>query len=385
MLPPFYENRYTWAMQLYDQKNIDKLPWPDTQEGHRAKDFLIPLISKGTHTYIENVKTDMAALTVDNLVLPISINETEWNNSYVCSLYGQYILYAKDEIQQISSPILRKLVSGAVHVLGKALKAGQVNKVVQVNNWLLSTNLYPDLSENQIQKITDFLRKKYPNHALVFRTVHNKQKQLLTALESTGYQRIFSREIFLLDPKDPAVWKERHVKKDLRLLKESAYSEAKPKLEEAQRLANLYKCLNTDKFSAQNPQFKNTFIELALKSDVLTMNGLSSEDSLDGVFGWTSRSGMMVAPFFGYETSLPQDKGLYRQISLLSMLKAKEENLILHMSAGAGSFKKRRKAKAVPEYHMIYSEHLSWARRIPWWILNQISRHVIPRVLKVMH
>ncbi len=43
---------------------------------------------------------------------------------------------------------------------------------VHVNNWLLSTNLYPALSEAQIRAITTHLIARFPTHAIAWRSVN---------------------------------------------------------------------------------------------------------------------------------------------------------------------------------------------------------------------
>ena len=76
-------------MQIYDKTNIDDAPWSDMT----MRDFLVPLVKNGTKKYFDNVETDFRVLFVDDIPLPISINESEPHNSNVCSPYAHYVDY----------------------------------------------------------------------------------------------------------------------------------------------------------------------------------------------------------------------------------------------------------------------------------------------------
>jgi len=57
---------------------------------------------------------------------------------------------------------------------------------VMVNNWLLSTNLYPPSSNETLEAISRFLIERFPKHAIVYRSVNPilNESMLLTVARS---------------------------------------------------------------------------------------------------------------------------------------------------------------------------------------------------------
>ena len=149
------------SIKLFDINNINQLIWSDIYDHQYAKRFLLPMITDGVFKYIKNIKTDLRVLTLNNLVLPVTINNMEYENSYVCSLYTHYISYAIEELKELKNPALEKLLTFMLNSLGLVLKAGNINKTVYINNWMLSTNLYPEISTDEIQEITAYFKKNF--------------------------------------------------------------------------------------------------------------------------------------------------------------------------------------------------------------------------------
>jgi hypothetical protein len=85
------------------------------------------------------------------------------------------------------------------------------------------------------------------------------------------------------------------------------------------------------------------------------------------------RNGVMTQPFFGYDTRLPQELGLYRLLSLKTLLEGEERGLLVHASAGVGPFKRLRGGVATIEYNAVYDRHLQAARRLPWTLLKLLA------------
>ena len=137
--------------------------------------FLTPLIEKGVSAHIKNVKTDLRVLVCGDHFFPVTINETEYENSYVCSPFSYFISYAKEEsnahlTSKWAAPLIRMLLHGAE----KILKWFQVNKIIIINNWFSSTNLYSPIPPVQLEQIVRFLKRRYPDHAIVFRSLDSR-------------------------------------------------------------------------------------------------------------------------------------------------------------------------------------------------------------------
>lgn len=86
--------------------------------------------------------------------------------------------------------------------MGSWLRRTNINKVIVVNNWMLSTNLYHSINERQIEQITNLFVEKFPEHTILFRSLNNALYPVTTeALSTVGYKKIMSRSIYLFDPK----------------------------------------------------------------------------------------------------------------------------------------------------------------------------------------
>lgn len=363
-------------IKLYNSDNIESCVWPQNSEGEYAQRFLTPLIQRGVTNYIENVRTDLRALVWDELVLPITVNDGEYENSYVCSPYGYYISYAKESLSFLTKAWTRYGIKALLWSSAKVLRHYQVNKVVMVNNWLYSTNLYPQLESKQLIRIVDFLQQQFPDYAIVFRSIDPyTSSTCYQALQQIGFDYIASRQIFFIRPHETSLFESRLFKSDLKLLKNSGYEIiAGDQLTEQDfpRALELYRDLYIEKYSELNPKFNEDFVRLLLMQKLMHFKVLKKEGRIDGIVGYVQRNGMMLCPFFGYDRAVPKETALYRLLSTVLMLEAYEQGLLFHQSSGASTFKKIRKAQDCIEYMAVYSRHLSFKRKIPWRLLKNM-------------
>lgn len=392
-------------VRLYDRETIHLLDWDAKRDGAYAKAFLLPLMRDGVKPYIANISTQLLALEIDDLVLPITVNDEEYENAYVCSPYTHYITYAQEELYHLGKPWLEKCLAGFLSLLSGWFKKGRINRVVCVNNWLVSTNLYHTLTQAQVERITQFLVETFPGHAILFRSVQAGTGSGLLDLfthSAKGYKRIISRQIYIYEPKNDHQLPSKHrwiLKRDQKLLAESEYRVrrgADIPNQEAERIVELYNKLYLDKYSFRNPQFTPAFIRLALRESLLEIAVLERSSSaekgqseangsrIDAVLGYFVRNGVMTTPLFGYETDLPPETALYRLLSAQLVADSRRSDLILHQSSGAASFKRCRGAMPFVEYNVVYDRHLPVGRRIIWTVLQVISERIgIPMMQKL--
>lgn len=374
-------------VELYDKRNIECLVWPDTKDGEYAKKYLVPFIRDGVKSYIKNVDTEMMILQIGEYIIPITINNEEYENSYVCSPYTHYVSYALEELHELKKPVLEHVLSGIIKTIGVILKRTRLNKVVHVNNWLLSTNLYPDLTDEILKKIIIFLRECFPEHTIIFRSLNKVTNgNIISYLNKVGCYPIASRQVYGLNLKSGKLPSLYDVKKDLKLLASSCYevvSADQLSASDIPRMIELYKMLYLDKYSENNPQFTGAFIECALRTGILTLFGLRKGDLIDGVIGFFERNGVITTPFVGYDVAQPQAAGLYRLLSIKIIIEAAARCVYLNNSSGAAQFKRNRGAFGHIEYSMVYYSHLSWWRRIPWLLLSSVMNNMgIPLMKK---
>jgi hypothetical protein len=376
-------------LQLYDQHNLAELDWETVEDGSFARKYHMPFLLNGTKFYISNVDTQLMLLQVDSLLLPVTVNHKEYENSYVVSPFTHYISYAKKELEALNKKWLSLPLQPVLTGLGYYLRACKINRVVIVNNWLVSTNLYPNLSEEQIEAITSFLVERFPDHAILFRSVNDFYPSgLVDCFLQQNYLPIPSRQVYFFDPRQETLLNSKTrwiLKRDRKLLFKSGYRwvNGKRLSEEAlQRLVELYELLYLDKYSIHNPQFQLSFLIHAMKQGFLHIYALEKEEEIDGVVGFFIQNGVMTTPFFGYDIHKPQKIGLYRMLSSLLVEKARERQLVLHESSGAASFKRGRGAFGSLEYTMAYVQHLPRSRRQAWQGLSRILQKIAVPILK---
>lgn len=375
------------AITLHE--SADTVPWPDTADGALARHYLEPMMREGTTRFIANANTRLHILALGDRVLPLTINDDEWSNSYVCSPYTHYVSYAREELRALKEPKLERPLDLALRGLGSWLRAGNINRTVHVNNWLLSTNLYPRLSGEELRRITALLVERFPRHALVFRSIHEIEgPEWRQDFESLGYRMLASRQIYYHRPGD-LTFIDRQARKiwnkDRRLLERSGYEVLGPEqltCGDLPRLLELYNLLYLDKYSYKNPQFTEPFLSQALNHGTLVLKALRKDGRIDGVLGFYARNGTMTTPLFGYDTSLPQELGLYRMLSVLTHESAAERGLLLHLSSGAAGFKRCRGARPKIEYSAIHDAHLPPVRRLAWASLRRVVNHLAVPLLE---
>lgn len=377
-------------IQIYDHHSIDQVPWPTTPEGAYARSLLDPLIRHGPQRLIDNADAEVRVLVAGNLVLPLVLGNPapSVKNSYVCSTTTHYIDYAKREIEieLHDQPFVRALVPPMLDMLRPLLLWSKFEQVVFVNNWLLSTNLYPAMPPAQIQALRDLLVRSFPQHAIVFRSVNDQlNTALMQQLQRLDFRTVFSRQVYILDPHDSRYQQKKSYQKDRSLARRSAYAWAEAgeiQPSDIARIKALYDELYLKKYSFYNPQFNQYFFAEALRERWLTFLVLKRNNQIDGVLGFIERNGVMTTPLIGYDRSIDAAAGLYRLISLKLVEQAAARGLILHQSSGAAAFKRHRGSTASMEYNLIYDQHLAPRYRLPWQLLEALSRAVIMPVMR---
>ncbi|WP_339306373.1 GNAT family N-acetyltransferase [Paenibacillus sp. FSL R5-0519] len=376
-------DNYIERVRLYDQHSFKDMDWPDTEDGEYARAYLEPMMQQGAESFMSNVETTMLLARIDDLVIPLTVNDAEYDNAYVCSPYTHYVSYAKQELSMLEKPVLEKGLSALLSLIGWGMKRSQINKVVHVNNWLLSTNLYPAMSGEQAECLLAVVQERYPEHVIVFRSLCSGLHPDLTArLTEVGCRLIPSRQIYLYQANDPNFGNSKSrwlLKRDYELLAKHEYefvSEVEMTDADIPRIVELYKRLYLEKYSYHNPQFTERFIAAAMASGTLRLYGLRKEGRLDAVMGYFCRNGIMTTPLFGYDTAVSQSVGLYRMLSACLIKQARKNGHLLHESAGAAQFKRNRGAVADFEYSAVYERHLPWGRRWCWMLLDRLLNRI---------
>ncbi|QJD88037.1 GNAT family N-acetyltransferase [Cohnella herbarum] len=342
------------------------------------------MLKHGSELYVRNVRTRLLILSIDGIPVPITVNDSEYDNSYVCSPYTHYVSYAKQELDLLGNRMLIASLGALLSGIGVLLKRASFNRIVHVNNWLLSTNLFPALAEEQWEAALDKLLAAFPDHAIAFRSLNpSLNARELDRLGSRKCRLVPSRQIYLLRTDDSNFGNAKSrwlLKRDDALADKHGYEKVDASGmtdEDVPRIAELYRMLYLEKYSFYNPQFSERLLEEALREGTLELFGYRRNGRLDAVLGFYARNGAMTTPLFGYDTSLPQELGLYRMLSSLLIELARDRGLLLHESSGAAQFKRNRGAVAEIEYTAVHIRHLPLSRRWCWsaleWLLVRIG------------
>lgn len=347
--------------------------------------WIAAMRTQGVRALIANVDTELRALHHGSLgvTLPLSVGDREYGDSYVFSPYTHYVSYAREELSMLHSRAARTMLGALLTPAGWLLQASRFNRTVQVNNRLLSTNLYPELNAAEICSAVDVLQNEFPDRSIMFRSLNPRTTPVyLETLEKLGFRLVPSRQVYLYESPDRIPSKARWLqKRDYGLLDQHGYDVCGPEelsVADAPRLAELYRMLYIDKYSAHNPIFTPLFFEQSLQAGLLKLHALRSRDTgrLDAVLGYYAQSGIMTTPVFGYDTTVPQETGLYRMLSAVLLRLAEAERCVLHESAGAARFKRNRGATAEIEYSAVYDRHLPLYRRMGWALLSPLLNRV---------
>ena len=375
------------SVHLYDASTIDSLIWPETADGDYAKRFLPSLVKNGIDHYIDNIKADIKVIKFDNLVMPIIIVDNKYDISHVCSPYAHYISFALEYLHLMENSFVRGLTKVYLKLLGKILRLGKVNKIVYVNNWLFAVDLYPaEMTPEAVGAITSFLQNQYSDHTIAFRSINSATSpESYRALKRNAFDLIASRQIYVTDAKNESLFQTRIFKSDMKLMKEKDYeilNNDQLSTEEVPRVLELYKKLYIDKYSELHPQVNIHYMQLIFDQQLMHIKALKKNGTIEGAAGIIYRNGVMYTPFFGYETNLPQEAGLYRILSTVLSLEAKQRGLLFNQSAGASFYKKIRKAEPSTEYLAVYHKHLPYLRRLPWKLLKGIMNTIAIHFMK---
>ena len=355
------------SVRLLDPAAMSPADWPAGSEMLRA--YAGGFAERGATRLVANLRTELRVLHTGDAVLPVTINDSDYDNTYVCSPYTAYATYAKEETSLLHDrwwcPALAVLADSA----GAILKRARINRMVQVNNWMLSTNLFRRDATWNLDAITAVLREKFPDHFICFRSLNAwSDAALLQRFRASGYKLVASRPVYVFEDFARTWLRTHNAKLDRRALARTEFRViAHDELGEAdyERMAELYRQLYIEKYSRLNPQFTADYLRLCHRARAMTFFGLrATSGTLDGVLGLFAIDGIVTAPIVGYDTSRDARCGLYRLLMTLTFDFAMQRGLRLNLSSGAAHFKRLRGGRPQIEYSAIYDRHLSVSRRL---------------------
>jgi hypothetical protein len=345
------------------------------------------VLEAGPTAVAPNLDTLPGILSTGGGFSPIAVNNSEVDNSYPCSLVTQYVRYPLDELRLLKSRIFQWVARAGLTGLGALLEWGEIDRVVQWNAWLLSTNLLPRLSGGVLKTTTDSLTGRFPRHAVLVKNIHARDDPSLPGLfVQAGYHLIPSRKIYFFDGKDAGFLSRSNVKQDMAALRKLTdytpveHHEFQPA--DVPRIVRLYELLYVEKHSRLNPRYTPFFVQKALEHRFLEFRGLRhSSGRIDAVFACVRRGDVVATPFVGYDTAMIREPGFYRLLVAMLLRRVAEEGTLLNYSSGAGEFKRRRGGEGCLEYNAVYTRHLPMEQKLPFLLLDRCAGYFGGRFL----
>lgn len=353
------------------------IPWPTSADGDLLRRYYMPFLEKGAAPWITNAEATLGVAVAGDVALPFSVSvNSPPTASYVVSPTSHYVRYSAEEIHKIRSPTQRAILRTAVSPLSAFCEYGHLDEVVYVNNWLLSTNLYPAMAWHQLVAIVEALRDAYPTLPIVFRSIDLATRgELHGWLKGLGARMVFSRRVNIVHAHDPEVARKPDVKKDRKLLKKTGYKllqsgELTP--DHFPRIEELYNLLYLEKYSALNPAFTARFLQRMHDDGIWRFAAFEKNGRIDSVTATFAVDGVMTSPLVGYDTTLPRTLGLYRLAYMIALEHGLQAGHVINSSAGVAHFKTRRGTHPYREYNAVFDSHVSARRRRPWQLIEAI-------------
>lgn len=330
-----------------------------------------------TQPYVGNLTTTVELLREGSLTLPCTVNHGEPENAWVCSPLATYGSYVIEEIDRTIPRPWSLPLKALCHGYRGVLSAAAIDQTVTVNNWLLSTNLYPACDAAALARMIARLRERWPQHAIWFRSLNARHNQSwIDALRALGFDLLPSRQVYLYDDLENA----RHadLRRDLNLLKRTPLQPVREfGADDFARIEALYGLLYLDKYSRLNPHYRAAFMQRWHAQGLLDVWGLRDEAGvLQAALGTFRQGDTISAPIVGYNTALPQSLGLYRLLMARVFEMARRDGLKVNLSAGAAHFKRLRGGQPALEYSAVLSSHLPASRRFALSTLRGLTQYI---------
>lgn len=352
-------------MKLYNKQNIYKL-----NIDNEKILYLKALITNNLKFYIDNCDAELVLLEYEGLYIPLIVADNIPNQTYLTSLISSYISYPKQILNN-------KFVNIFFDFFAKVLTNFNIDKVIYVNHYLISTNINYEFSDKQISDITTFLKQKFPDYAICFRNIACEiNGTLFSSLKHNKYKFLINRCSYYVGFENfKNIFKKQSLKKDLSLFKKGKYKITNSVVDIFQQ-AKLYNDLYINKYTEINPKYNKEIFNLLRTSGFEVFTLLNRQNELVGFYVPFIFNNTVSVPWFGYDTSLAQKDGLYRLLMLNIIEYAKNNNYNLNLSSGVGEFKQRRGAKQYWEYLAIDYSHLDLYRKLLYSLLVEITNKI---------
>lgn len=321
-----------------------------------------------TRGFIANIDAQVETIGAGKLALPVTINDATKENAWVCSPLTTYSRYALEETRRVAPHVLAAPLCGVIRAADWWLRRAELDCAVSLNNWLLSTNLYPATNGIDFGALVAACQLRWPRHSVWFRSLNFAQHaDWLHALVAAGFDLIPTRQVYLFRDMSRNATKHQNLRRDLELLRTTSLTPVGHdgfKDADFEQSEALYAQLYLDKYSRLNPHYTAAFLRAWHHAGLLEFAGFRDNTGvLRAVVGMFGQGALLSAPIVGYDTRWPVSAGLYRLLMAHVFNTTREREAVLNLSAGAAHFKRLRGGEPEIEYSAVLSRHLSAATR----------------------
>lgn len=330
---------------------------------------------QATRAWIANVHARVEVLQTGAGPLPVTVHDGHAGDAWICSPRTTYADCAGEEAERYLPRALAPLGRMLPGMLGDVLARVGLDRAASINNWLLSTNLYPALERVALPALLDEAVARWPRHGLWFRSLNAcDTPDWLQALRERGCLPVASRQVYLYDRLTELPARHRDLRRDLALLHKTPLRHAaNDSIDDADypRIAELYALLYIGKYSRTNPLYGEAFLRAWHRAGLLEFEGFRDAGGrLSAVVGLFRQASTATAPIVGYDTHQPRKTGLYRLATACAYRRCMEQGWRLNFSAGAAGFKRLRGAQPAIEYSMVFARHLPKRTRAALKVLS---------------
>jgi Acetyltransferase (GNAT) domain len=340
-----------------------------------------------TRAFIGNIEAEVHQVEAGRLHLPVTVNHTGHQNAWVCSPLTTYSHYALEETRRLAPRLIAPPLGGIIGLAGLWMRHVGLDRAISVNNWLLSTNLYPRAETIDLATLVASCRARWPDHAIWFRSLNVEQHaDWMQALVTAGFELIPTRQVYLFRHLRSRARQHQNLRRDLHLLHTTplvavghdAFTDRDFARSEA-----LYAQLYLHKYSRFNPSYTAAFLKAWHHSGLLEFAGFRDDTGeLRAVVGMFGQGSLLTAPIVGYDTAWPQAAGLYRLLMAHVLDMTIERDAELNLSAGAAHFKRLRGGAPAIEYSAVLSRHLPRSTRRALGLLRMLTTKIGAPMMK---
>ncbi|WP_439892572.1 hypothetical protein ACS7SF_08770 [Ralstonia sp. 25C] len=351
----------------------------------KAAAFLHVHRGQASLPFVANLVTQVDVVEAGGLPLPVTVNGSEdrvghADNAWICSPITTYGRYAAEESERLMPRVLRPVLRGAIGLADAWMRHAQLDRAVAVNNWLVSTNLYPSAAAFDLEALVRTCLERWPDRAIWLRSLNTVQHaDWLRATAAAGFDLIPTRQVYVFRDLHNTR-QHQNLRRDLRWLDKTpltfvphgAFVDAD--FAQAERL---YAQLYLDKYSALNPRYTAAFLRAWHAAGLLDCAGFrDAQGVLRAVVGVFGQGPLLTAPIVGYDTTWPPSAGLYRLLMAHVLRLTMKRDAELNLSAGAAHFKRLRGGVPAIEMSAVYTQHLPSATRRAIGVLRSLTTRI---------